>query len=269
MPRIQIEGYTPEEILALPKEWLDAYALNGEPFVFTAGTANILAKFHATADTLILEIGHIDGGGDGALPAVASLASRYAKREHLKFIEWRVHAVNCARPNLKLRQMLERKGFIVRALPDTGECYWLRVAIQNSLHAPQKNSKQNSAEASFEPGDSINLISPYRYDGVWVFDDMRVGLSKEPFVSGADVLIDRMVANIPDAEHGFALLFSASNFPGHEFQLEWRRQDGGGNWFYSPQFDMEGWLCPALFKYFPYTPNMLYVQVKKKSEAYT
>jgi hypothetical protein len=33
-------------------------------------------------------------------------------------------------------------------------------------------------------------------------------------------------------------------------KLEWRREEYGGNWYYSPQFDMEGWLCPALFKYF-------------------
>ena len=26
--------------------------------------------------------------------------------------------------------------------------------------------------------------------------------------------------------------------------------------------DMEGWLCPALFKYFEQTPQKLYVQVK-------
>jgi hypothetical protein len=30
-----------------------------------------------------------------------------------------------------------------------------------------------------------------------VFDDPRVGLDKEPFVSGADSMIDRLVAGIP------------------------------------------------------------------------
>ena len=34
----------------------------------------------------------------------------------------------------------------------------------------------------------------------------RVGLVQEPFVSGADTMIDRVVANIPDAERGFTLL---------------------------------------------------------------
>jgi hypothetical protein len=32
--------------------------------------------------------------------------------------------------------------------------------------------------------NAINVISPYKYLGMWVFDDPRVGLSQEPFVAG-------------------------------------------------------------------------------------
>ena len=113
--------------------------------------------------------------------------------------------------------------------------------------------------------NAINVISPYRYLGMWVFDDPRVGLSQEPFVAGADTMIDRVVANIPDAENGFTMIFSAAAFPGHQFRLEWRRVDSTGNWYYSPQREMEGWLCPALLRYFPEAPKELYVQVKSLS----
>ena len=58
------------------------------------------------------------------------------------------------------------------------------------------------------------VIAPYRWEGMWVFDDPRVGLQREPFVSGADVMMDRLVANLPGAEKGFRLLFSATPFPG-------------------------------------------------------
>jgi hypothetical protein len=112
--------------------------------------------------------------------------------------------------------------------------------------------------------NTINVIAPYKYHGIWVFDDARVGLTQEPFVSGADVLIDRAVAKIPDAESGFLLLFSASPFPGHELRLEWRRIDVGGNWYYCPEFRLEGWLCPALLRYFEEAPKQIYVQVKPK-----
>ena len=101
---------------------------------------------------------------------------------------------------------------------------------------------------------------------MWVFDDARVGLVQEPFVSGADTIIDRAVANIGGADRGFVLVFSASPFPGHELRLDWRRSDLGGNWYYSDKFQMEGWLCPALFKYFDNPPKEIYVQCKARPQ---
>jgi hypothetical protein len=112
--------------------------------------------------------------------------------------------------------------------------------------------------------NAINVIAPYKYHGMWVFDDPRVGLVREPFVAGADTMIDRVVENIPEAEKGFLMVFSATAFPGHQFKLEWRRGDSSGNWYYSQELDMEGWLCPALFKYFQNAPKEIYVQVKEK-----
>jgi hypothetical protein len=41
-----------------------------------------------------------------------------------------------------------------------------------------------------DPMNAINVISPYKHIGMWVFDDARVGLMQEPFVAGADTLID-------------------------------------------------------------------------------
>jgi hypothetical protein len=112
--------------------------------------------------------------------------------------------------------------------------------------------------------NSLRVIHPYKYEGMWVFDDDRVGLVQEPFVSGADTIIDRMVAKIPNAEKGFSLVFSAEPFPGYEARLEWRRAEHRGNWYFSPDLGMEGWLCPALFKYFPEAPRELYAQFKAK-----
>jgi hypothetical protein len=113
--------------------------------------------------------------------------------------------------------------------------------------------------------NSILVIHPYKYEGVWVFDDPRVGLSQEPFVSGADVILDRMTEGIPGAAAGVTVLFSGQPFPGAQYEFVWRRAEGGGNWYFSPQFDLEGWLCPALFKYFERAPERLHVQVKAKS----
>lgn len=78
-------------------------------------------------------------------------------------------------------------------------------------------------------------------------------------------MIDRLVAQIPNAEMGFRLLFSATPFPGHTFKLVWRREEYGGNWYYSPELDMEGWLCPALFRYFEKAPPELYGRAEAKA----
>ena len=51
--------------------------------------------------------------------------------------------------------------------------------------------------------NAINVIAPYKHHGMWVFDDPRVGLVQEPFVAGADTMIDRVVADIPNANKGF------------------------------------------------------------------
>ena len=112
--------------------------------------------------------------------------------------------------------------------------------------------------------NAINLIVPYRYSGMWVFDDARVGLHQEPFVSGADTMIDALVKGIPNAEQGFRLLFSGAPFPGYTVKLDWVREEYGGNWYSSSAFGLEGWLCPALLKYFEQAPKEIYVKADAK-----
>ena len=76
--------------------------------------------------------------------------------------------------------------------------------------------------------NSILVIHPYKTDGVWAFDDPDVGLVQEPFVSGADKVIEQLVESLPDAENGFALLFSETPFPGFQAAFEWRRRRWAG-----------------------------------------
>ena len=112
--------------------------------------------------------------------------------------------------------------------------------------------------------NSIFVIFPYRAEGTWVFDDARVGLVREPFVSGVPEILDLLVKNIPEASEGFKLLFSAAPFPGCTSKFVWRKAELGGNWYFSEQHGREGWLCPALFKYFSSAPRELYVKAEPK-----
>ena len=112
--------------------------------------------------------------------------------------------------------------------------------------------------------NAISVLFPYKYEGMWVFDDPAVDLRREPFVSGMDSIISDVVRDIPDADKGFRLLFSTMPFPGYMVKLKWRREEYGGNWYFCPQLKKEGWLCPALFKYFDTTPQELYAKAEPK-----
>ena len=128
---IKFEGYTAKELLSLPVADFDAYVFSDEALVIEIGSCNLLGKFSASEFRLVLELAQIDGGGEGVLPALASLANRVASARGLSEIEWQIHAVHCARPNLKLRRVLERRGFIVRELPGVGEVYHQVTAVKD------------------------------------------------------------------------------------------------------------------------------------------
>jgi hypothetical protein len=114
--------------------------------------------------------------------------------------------------------------------------------------------------------NAMMIIHPYCDRGDWVFDDESVGLVREPFVFGMPEMIDRFVASIPGAKHGFKLIFSAKPFPGHQAKLTWLREEYEGNWYRWNDTDQEGWLCPALFKYFEKAPQEIYCRAEASNE---
>ncbi len=114
--------------------------------------------------------------------------------------------------------------------------------------------------------NQILVIAPYWLDsvGTWVFDDEAVDLVQEPFVSGIPEMIDELVADIPNAKNGFRLLFSVDPFPGYQRKLTRLREELGGWWYKSDEPTGEGWLCPALFRYFDEAPAEIYVKAEAK-----
>jgi hypothetical protein len=112
------------------------------------------------------------------------------------------------------------------------------------------------------PANELMVIAPYRYQGTWVFDDARAGLVKEPFVAGIPEMIDVLVEDVPNAENGFRMLFSAKPFPGYQKKLTWLREASGGNYYALEEPPMEGWICPAMFKYYAEAPKELYVKAE-------
>jgi hypothetical protein len=68
--------------------------------------------------------------------------------------------------------------------------------------------------------NAIRVIHPYRWNGMWVFDDPDVGLVREPFVAGIPEIIDYVVRDVPNAGTGFNLIFSNRPVPGAKVVLE-------------------------------------------------
>jgi hypothetical protein len=128
---IDIEGYAPDELLALPNDLIDPWLFRDAPVVFRVGTATLLAEFRRDGTRLVLELAQIDGGGEGILPLLSSLAEAFARGRRYAEIEWIVHARTCARPNERLRRILDSRGFEIIRLSDGREVY--RRVISLSL----------------------------------------------------------------------------------------------------------------------------------------
>jgi hypothetical protein len=129
---VLFEGLTEDEILNLLKPTVEQLVLIGEPLVFRAGSAVLLGSFQTRANRLVIELAQIEGGGEGVLMSLGSLARRYASLHKLSAVEWVVHAVSCAKPNLKLRRVLERRGFVVKQVEGVGEAYYYLDTLNQS-----------------------------------------------------------------------------------------------------------------------------------------
>lgn len=107
-------------------------------------------------------------------------------------------------------------------------------------------------------------IYPYKFKGSWVFDDQKRGLDKEAFVQGADKILDIISRGIPNAQDGFEVTFSADYFENAPYRITFLHPEFGGNWYRLDGYDVHGWLCPALFKFFPQAPPKIYIMVGRE-----
>jgi len=124
-----------------------------------------------------------------------------------------------------------------------------------------------------EANNSILIIQPCFKAGLWVFDDERTGLVDEPFVAGADDLIEYLLSKhgmLPSARAGFTAVFSTLPFPGHHACLVFQSFKNMGSvyivendrFFRNSAGTREVWLCPALNLYFRQSPDRLFIQLR-------
>lgn len=107
-------------------------------------------------------------------------------------------------------------------------------------------------------GNALFTVFPYKKNGGWYMDDESKGIILEPFVGGADTLLD-VVAN---GKHELTAVFSNQPFKGYDFVAEKRGGDEFGTDYYSEKHNHEFWLCAVLFQYINPSPEKLYIQIK-------
>jgi hypothetical protein len=117
--------------------------------------------------------------------------------------------------------------------------------------------------------NTLMVIHPYYKMGIWMFDDEAVGLREEPLISGIPEIIEFATAKIgiKKPQNGFTLLFSATPFPEHQAilrHIQHKAEDFGGDWYRLEGTELEGWLCPALLKYFVTAPDAIYCAAQEK-----
>ena len=125
-----------------------------------------------------------------------------------------------------------------------------------------------------QAANSLLTIRLYRHDGLWVFDDDRVGLKAEPFVAGADDLIDYLLdikgMYATAIREGVTAIFGKQEFRGADVRLDFTVYASGGTVYEPyglPDFrnktgSREVWLCPALNLYFPESPQRIWVSMR-------
>ena len=100
-----------------------------------------------------------------------------------------------------------------------------------------------------------------RQDELWVYDDATFEVKGQPFVFGADLILDKMVAGVDGVQDRVNVLFSAIPFPGSEHCIEFVRQETEGFVYRWEDEKLQGWVSPSLRNYFPDPPSKIYLQL--------
>tara|TARA_Y100001934_G_scaffold262275_1_gene336546 strand:- start:512 stop:835 length:324 start_codon:yes stop_codon:yes gene_type:complete len=98
-------------------------------------------------------------------------------------------------------------------------------------------------------------------DGFWVYDDSSFGVKQQPFVFGADLILEKMAAQVKCVGDRFNIVFSSIPFPGSEFCLGFVREETEGFVYRWEEKNLQGWLSPSLRNYFPEPPPNIYLQL--------
>ena len=67
--------------------------------------------------------------------------------------------------------------------------------------------------------NTINRVLVQNVEGLWVYDDSKYGVEKQPLVFGADLIIEKMVSLVKGKTVKYSKFFPQSRFRGRSFAL--------------------------------------------------
>lgn len=128
--------------------------------------------------------------------------------------------------------------------------------------------------------NNLFVIRPYLDNGIWVFDDVKFDIIKEPFIAGADEFIGYALnkINLSKSKYvdGFNLVFSNKLFPEHNYVLVKKENKDDGtvytvdnSLFINSNGKNELWLCPALKLYYNTYPCLIYIKIETDNEYWS
>lgn len=89
-------------------------------------------------------------------------------------------------------------------------------------------------------------------------------MAQEPFVSGVPETIDDLARDIPDVGVEFSAVVVIPAISELSAYAAWVREEMGGNWCKANDPPTEGWVWPALFRYFARPPTEFFVMAESE-----
>ncbi|MDA7618181.1 hypothetical protein N8703_02655 [Verrucomicrobia bacterium] len=86
-------------------------------------------------------------------------------------------------------------------------------------------------------------------------------MREQPFVFGADLILEKMAAQVEVVGDRLNLIFSSIPFPGSEFCLGFVREETEGFVYRWADHKLQGWMSPSLRNYFTEPPPKIYLQL--------
>jgi hypothetical protein len=133
---IRIEGLSLAELRSMAPEDQDILVPFGRALAFHIGTATILAEFLERDGGLVVNLAHIDGGGEGVLLPLWKTILGWARQRGRPFVRWNVFAATCAEPNPRLLAFLKSHEFDEVDDLEHGRIFTRTTRLADASHRP-------------------------------------------------------------------------------------------------------------------------------------